>query len=130
MTKSTVFVAVSIILMTLPFGIPVTYDYSGPPDFETVTVHYSYFSGIHPFGGGNLFPSLTAVFAIAALIFQIIAIWKKSKMATVLVCLSLAITTNTASWIMFKAFSFVGLLVMILHLIVVLPTLYKKIKPK
>lgn len=105
----------SIILMALPYGIPMVF---APGPEERVTQYYSYFS-MMPFGYGNWSPILTAFLSVVILILLLIGFKKELKQA-VIICLCLIFFITLASWILFQTFSFLGLAIFLLHVSVLL----------
>lgn len=105
----------SIILMALPFGIPMIF---APGPEERVTQYYSYFSMI-PIGYGNWSPILTAFLSVVILILLFIS-FKKEMNRVIMTCLCLIFFITLASWILFHAFSILGLAIFLLHVSVCL----------
>lgn len=100
-------IVVSIILMATPYGVAMTF---APGPTERVTKYLSYFSTM-PWGYGNWFPLLIALFSIIALL---IAIRKKPGNA-VQICLIVCIVAAVLSWVMFDSISIVGVIITVLH---------------
>lgn len=102
--------ALSLILMALPFGIPMIF---APTPTETVTLYYSYFSPV-PFGYGNWFPTITVLLSLAAILVLLISFQGSLRRAAAVV-LGAAMASSLASWLLFQSFSLVGLAVFALH---------------
>ena len=107
---------ISICYMALS-GVTMNFS-DGPPEFTRIIFHCSYFSLI-PLGYGNWFPMIIAVSSIIVFILLLLEV-KKYKYRVVKICLCLAMVFNVISWLVFKAFDVVGLIVSIFHLVVFL----------
>ena len=126
--------AVSIILMALPYGVAITFWYSGPPDFETVTLYYSYFSEMPPFGSGNFFPIATAMISIGVLmriIIGFIAVARKKFIEDIFgkptyISLMVCMIASILSWFVFNTITTVAVIVLILHIVAFLLLLKRK----
>ncbi len=121
---SIICILLSIAAMVLPNGVPMVFAASPT---QTATEYYSYFSPIL-FGYGNYFPIITFLLSIIIL-FLIALPFKKgcSKISATL--LMLAAASSILSWLLFQTFSFVGLLVLILHGVTLIMTLAPKGQP-
>ena len=119
---STCCMAVSVVLMALPYGVAMTFWYSGPPDFETVTLYYSYFN-MMPLGYGNIFPMITAMLSsgvLMRLLIGIIAVVRKRRNSDdigkpTFILLMICIIASVLSWVIFSAITVIGVIVVILH---------------
>ena len=126
---------VSIILMALPYGVAMTFWYSGPPDFETMTLYYSYFSEMPPFGSGNFFPIVTAMISIGVLMrlsIGFIAVFRKKFIEDVFgkptyIFLIVCIAASILSWTIFNTITTVGVIVFILHIAAFLLLLKRRV---
>lgn len=103
----------SIILMVLPYGVRM--QFAAPPGEGPFVFYYSYFSGI-PLGYANWLPIITALLSIAILLLLIIGYKKDLKQAT-LICLFICIAASVLSWIIFRVFTVIGVIVFALHII-------------
>jgi len=114
--------AVSIVLMALPYGVPMTFDYSGPPDFETITRFYSYFSGM-PFGYGFVLPIVIALLTVGIFLrmvygYVMAAAKMKNYNGTDILTMALLFVTIVLSCILLAApntVSLIEILVPLLH---------------
>jgi hypothetical protein len=105
---------IAIILMTLPYGVSMTF---GPSPTERVTKYFSYFSMV-PVGYGNWFPVITALLSIFVLFLLLVGIRRVNTRRTVQVCLSICIIVSVLSLLVFNSASIVGVCVAALHIIV------------
>jgi len=130
--------ALSIVLMALPYGVAISYWYSGPPDFETVTSYYSYFSMMPVGASGNIFPLTTVVISLMILVRLLISlgsyISKKVKKDDIgkptFVLLIICVLTSVLSWSLFNAISIIGVIIMLLHVATyILLIMILRIKP-
>jgi hypothetical protein len=103
----------AIALMALPLGVRMNFVYDPGPPMEFVTFYFSYFS-LTPLGYANRFPMITAVLTIAILVLLLIG-FKKDTRRGVLICTVICIAASAISWLIFGAFSVVGLIVLLLH---------------
>ena len=125
---------VSIVLMAIPYGVAMTFWYSGPPDFETVTWYYSYFSEMPPFASGNFFPIATAMISIGVLMrlsIGFIAVARRKFVEDVFgkptyIFLAVCIAASILSWVMFNTITTVAVIVLILHIATLLLLLKRK----
>ena len=116
--------AVSIVLMALPYGVAMTFWYSGPPDFETITLYYSYFSEMPPFGSGNFFPMAAAMISTGVfmrLIIGFIAIARRKFEEDVIgkptyISLIVCIISSILSWLVFNTITTLSIIVVVLHI--------------
>ena len=103
-------VAASIILMALPYGVAMTF---APGPDEHITLYFSYFSGM-PIGYGNWLPLITEALSILSLILLFVDM-KEDIMPVVMGCLLLVFISTIISWLVFNAFSSMGLFVLLLQ---------------
>ena len=125
------FLVASIVLMALPFGVAMTFDSSGPPDFETITRYYSYFDPFVMWASGNALPMCVAYLTIGLAIGYTIGLFMKPSESankqglnallfaktkipayTVLI---LPLIASILSWVIFSTTSVVGVIIFSLH---------------
>lgn len=105
--------AISLVLMALPNGIPMTFSV-GPT--ESKTVCYSYFRRI-PYSCGNIFPMITAALFIVIVVLAAVGLKRNlNRAAAVTLCTAMA--SSLASWLLFRTLCQIGLVVFLLHLAV------------
>ena len=123
---------VSIVLMALPFGVAMTFDASGPPDFETITRYYSYFDIFVIGASGNAFPSVIVYFSIGISIGFLFGLFikkepKKDKvnsMIVLFILLFLLPVLSILSWVIFNSITVIAVIVFILHTASILLSMY------
>lgn len=105
---------ISIALMALPYSVLMIFILS---EYECVYQYCSYFS-LTPFGYGNVFPVITAVLSI--IVLQLLIVNVKEKVRTgrtaIIFIFSLIIICPIFSWLIVQSFSWLGLLIFILHI--------------
>jgi len=124
---------VSIILMALPYGVAMTFWASSPPDLETITLYYSYFSEIPPFAAGNFFPIISAMISICVLmrlIIGFIAIARKKFNEDIIgkptfIFLLICMATSVLSWLIFNTITPVSVIVFVFHVIAFILLLFR-----
>lgn len=104
----------ALLLMLLPFGVAMTF---APGPSQYMTKYFSYFS-MTPVGYGNWFPIIIAVLSIIILLLLIFARDNENIKKTVLVLLGICLVASILSWILFSSFTFTGLCIMLIFLIV------------
>jgi hypothetical protein len=109
-------ILVSIILMTTPFGVAMTFV---PNPSERITRYFSYFSSM-PFGYGNWFPFISALISIVVFFLLLIGIKKPNVAKAVQACVAICIMCSVLSWVIFHSISIVGICVSGLHIIVLI----------
>ena len=119
MIASICFMAISVALMWLPYGVAMKFVSDPGPPIEYVIHHYSYISGM-PIGYGNWFPIVTAILSFAVLLILVVNSVRKTasmgnKKTFVLVCLSICIVASLISWLLFNSVSVIGIIVCALH---------------
>lgn len=102
----------SVVIMAQPNGVAMTF---GPSSTKKVTSYFSYFSPM-PFGYGNWFPIITAILSIVIVVLLIIS-FKKNVIKSIQVFFGIIVAASLLSWIVFDAFSIIGLTVFALHII-------------
>lgn len=128
--------AVSAVFMALPYGVAMRFISNPDPPMESVTLYYSYFSGM-PFGYANWFPMIAAwlsVAILARLIFGAILAAKRKDFgadsvgAPTLICIIECIIASLLSWLLFKTLSIISVIILLLHItaFVLLYNLYRK----
>ena len=119
---SILFLAVSVALMWLPYGIAMRFVSNPGPPIEYATFYYSFISGM-PIGYGNWFPIITAILSFAVLLMFIANAARKtpSRMdakISVLICLSLCVIATPLSMLVFRgayAITAIGIMVFAIH---------------
>lgn len=109
---SIVCLALSIVLMALPYGVAM--EFSSSPT-ERVTSYHSYFS-MMPFGYGNWCPIIAAIISVVIIVLFFVS-GKKNVGISIEICLGIVITASLISWLVFRTFSTVGLGIFALHLV-------------
>jgi len=123
---------ISIVLMALPFGVAMTFDTSGPPDFETITRYYSYFDIFIIGASGNAFPSVIAFFSIGISIGFLFGLFTKKRpkkdkvksMIVLFILLFLLPLSSILSWVIFNSITVISVTVFILHIASILLSMY------
>jgi len=123
---------ISIVLMALPFGVAMTFDVSGPPDFETITRYYSYFDIFIIGASGNAFPSVIAFFSIGISIGFLFGLFTKKRpnkdkaksMIVLFILLFLLPLSSILSWVIFNSITVIAIIVFILHIASILLSMY------
>jgi len=90
----------------------------------TIAFHYSYFSTM-PIGYANFYPLITALMTFIALIMLLIGL-KRDTRRMVGICAIGCVLASALSWIMFSAFSAVGLVIMALHIVICILQIERK----
>ena len=83
---------------------------------NNISFYYSYFSPM-PIGYANFFPIITAVLTLVILALLLIGL-KKDTRGVVSICALGCVLASAISWLVFSAFSTVGMLIMFLHIII------------
>lgn len=99
---------IAIVMMALPFGVAMTF---APSPTERVTHYYSYLS-LMPIGYGNWFPFITMSLSIMVALLMVLDI-KKPMRKIIKILLIITLLTSLLSWMLFNAFSVIGLAVFI-----------------
>lgn len=100
----------AIVLMAQPMGVAMTFMVSPT---ETMKEYYSYFS-LMPMGYGNWFPIIAGVLSAVTALLMLVDFKIPVKKA-VIVLLIIILLISLLSWVVFGAFSIVGLIVAVLH---------------
>ena len=113
------FMAASIFLMCLPYGVAMKFVNNPGPPMEYATFNYSYISGM-PIGYGNWFPIITVIISFTVLLMLIVSASRNSKSVTgsknaTMICLSICVIATLLSWLLFSSVSVIGVIVCILH---------------
>lgn len=102
---------VAIYLMTLPYGVAMTF---APGPEETVVRYFSYFS-LMSAGYGNWMPIITIVLSAAV---TVLLFFKNSLRKTIFVCLGIMILGNLLTWLIFNSLSLVSLAIVVILVLV------------
>ncbi|ADU75569.1 MAG TPA: hypothetical protein DEF39_12720 [Hungateiclostridium thermocellum] len=115
---------IAVILMALPFGVPMTF---APGPKERVVRYFSYFSMV-PVGYGNWFPIITAFLSVIIVLLLLAGMKKVNTGNTVEILLIICIISQLLLWLLFNSVSAVGVCVMVLHIIVFILQMFQKRK--
>ena len=123
---------ISIVLMALPYGVAMTFDASGPPDFETITRYYSYFDIFIIGASGNAFPGVIAFFSIGLTIGYLFGLFikkrpkkdKSKSMIVLFILLFLLPASSILSWVLFNTISVIAVIVFILHVAAIVLSMF------